>query len=1551
MSTESAKPPLPATAGKTQASAGVLRVVVLYAVFASLWIILSDRTVEWIFADPAYHRMAHTLKGLLFVAVTGLLLYVLIRSLMRQIQTAALREREVHASRLRALGLLDAIAEASPDAIFAKDIDDRFVLFNRGAARLTGKRPEEVLGRDEMALFPPELARQFIADNHRVMIESRVITFQENLATPDGERTYLTTKGPLYDTDGRLIGMFGIARDITELKRTGDSLRRANRALHTLSECHQALVRAPDERHLLDEICRLLVESGGYRMAWVGYAEEDAARSVRPMAEAGFDEGYLAAARITWADDERGRGPTGTAIRERRPVTAHDIQTDPGFAAWREAARQRSYASSIALPLLEDDRCLGALSLYATEADAFDADEVQLLTELANDLAYGIRSQRDRLAREQAETMLDRERGLLKSLLQTLPDLVWLKDPAGVYLACNPRFERFLGAQEADILGKTDYDFFDRELADFFRGKDRAALAAGKPTINEEEVTYADDGHREWLETIKTPMFDAGGNLIGVLGIARDITAARQTQDTLRRQGKMLTESQRIAHIGSWEADLPLGGIVWSEELYRLYGVPPDTFVPTLDAFIQLIHPEDRAAMQAWISACMAGEHPGDLEFRVVHPDGKVRIVSGRGERVCDAEGRPIRMVGTAQDITERKQEQDELRESEARHRTVLAALGEGVYGMDSASRCTFVNAAALAMLGVTEDEMLGQNPHALFHHHRPDGQPYPSAECPIFLTAHDGQVRRQEEWFIRKDGTLFPVEMIATPVTADGEPAGAVVSFQDITLRLQAEDQVRKLSLAVEQSPESIVITDLHARIEYVNEAFVRNTGYRREEVISRNPRMLHSGKTPKETYAALWDALTHGRTWKGEFYNRRKDGSEYVEFAIVTPIRQPDGRVSHFVAVKEDVTEKKQLGQELDLHRHHLEELVAERTVQLAEARQRAEAASRAKSDFLANMSHEIRTPMNAIVGLAHLLRRADPTPEQAQRLTKIDAAARHLLSVINDILDLSKIEAGKLSLEQTDFHLGAVLDHVHSLIAEQGRAKGLTVEMDTGDVPLWLHGDPTRLRQALLNYAGNAVKFTERGGIVLRARLLSDTDGRLTLRFEVQDTGIGIAPDKRSSLFEAFEQADASTTRKYGGTGLGLTITRRLARLMGGEAGMESTPGQGSTFWFTVQMERGHSLLPAAPQAPASDALAALRRSHAGARLLLAEDNAVNREVAMELLHEAGLAVDTAENGREALERAGAQPYDLILMDMQMPEMDGLEATRAIRALPDCAKLPILAMTANIFEEDRRACQAAGMSDFVAKPVDPEQLFATLLRWLPTRSGAGPVLSSPGGPPPPTGPDPAAGLASLGAIRGLDTGFGLKTLNGNRVAYIRLLRRFAVEHADDVARLRERLASDECGEARRLAHSLRGVAGNLGATEVQRLAAELEAAIEAGREPAETERLASTVEGGLTMLAAAILAALPAEDIRDVPTEVDWATVRQALAELEPLLASSNIRANRVFVDNAGQIKAALGPLGAELERRIEYFHYPEALGILMQAKGHGGYTTPEDERRAP
>ncbi len=657
-------------------------------------------------------------------------------------------------------------------------------------------------------------------------------------------------------------------------------------------------------------------------------------------------------------------------------------------------------------------------------------------------------------------------------------------------------------------------------------------------------------------------------------------------------------------------------------------------------------------------------------------------------------------------------------RQSEAHLLATFEHAAIGIAQIAPDGRWITANARYCEILGYRADELRRMKVGDVTH---PD-EVAAQIEFVRRMLAREIDTFAMETRCLRKGGEAVWVDLtVALVWTRDGTPDYFVAVASDIRARKAAEQGLRQLSLAVEQIPASIVITDLDARIEYVNDAFSRNTGYAREEVLGRSPRLLASGRTPPATYGQLHEALSAGRTWQGEFINRRKDGSESVDFATICPLRQPDGTITHYVAVQEDVTEKNRLADELRRHRHHLQELVAQRTTELDEAKTSAEAANVAKSQFLANMSHEIRTPMNAILGFADLLKRTGLTPQQRERVDRIGEAGTHLLSIINDILDLSKIEAGKLVLEDIDFPLSTLLDGVRSIVGEQARFKGLAVELERDDVPEFLRGDPTRLRQALLNFAGNAVKFTERGTIVLGARLLDETDGGILVRFEVRDTGIGVAADRLEVLFQPFAQLDTATTRRFGGTGLGLAITRRLARQMGGDTGVESVPGAGSTFWFTARLRRG---APAAPfVAPASDGTAEsqLRRRHHGARLLLAEDDPVNREVALALLTDVGLVVDIATDGNEAVAKGADAGYDAILMDMQMPGMDGLEATRALRAAPGCRLVPVIAITANAFDDDRRRCFDAGMSDFVAKPVDPRDLYAVLLRWL-DRAAAG-------------------------------------------------------------------------------------------------------------------------------------------------------------------------------------------------------------------------------------
>lgn len=514
---------------------------------------------------------------------------------------------------------------------------------------------------------------------------------------------------------------------------------------------------------------------------------------------------------------------------------------------------------------------------------------------------------------------------------------------------------------------------------------------------------------------------------------------------------------------------------------------------------------------------------------------------------------------------------------------------------------------------------------------------------------------------------------------------------------------EARRLELAIEQSPIGVAICKRDGNVEYANGVLAKLFSCPMHDLLAQGLHRLWSKVVEGEPFERFVDKAVKGEALQGDLLVRVSEDERRWVALILSPIHDISGEITHLLGSVEDISLRKRFEDDL---------------VATGQARQRAleaaQAASRTKSAFVANMSHEIRTPLNAILGMAHLIRRGGLNPEQTRQLAKLEKASDHLLDVINSVLDLSKIEAGKFTLDERPVEIPAVIANIRSLLRERVEAKGLQLECTVDALPEGLRGDPTRLQQALLNFAGNAVKFTNKGSIRINVQLLENAGSSALIRFEVRDTGIGIPADIMPRLFSAFEQADNSLTRNQQGTGLGLSISKKMARLMGGDAGAESVQGQGSTFWFTARLK----VEIATPTVTRHSAVApelALRQEFAGARVLLVDDEPINLEIAKAMLEEAGLTVVTAENGAKAVEAWAEADFELILMDMQMPKMDGLDATRLIRRTPARPVAPVVAMTANAFAEDRVRCFEAGMNDFITKPIDPELLCEVVLNWL--------------------------------------------------------------------------------------------------------------------------------------------------------------------------------------------------------------------------------------------
>ena len=855
------------------------------------------------------------------------------------------------------------------------------------------------------------------------------------------------------------------------------------------------------------------------------------------------------------------------------------------------------------------------------------------------------------------------------------------------------------------------------------------------------------------------------------------------------------------------------------------------------------------------------------------------------------------------------------------------------------------------------------------------------------------------------------------------------------------------------------IIGMDLDGGVTLFNSGAERLLGWEADEVIGRANAAnflvaATAGAEPGDDAGAVPSFLERtaatGRD-SSEWPCVCKDGSRFAGLLLTTTVIGADGAVTGYLGILQDVTA-----------RHALEE-------EMRRARELAEEASRMKSDFLANMSHEIRTPMNGIIGMTHLVLNTEMTSRQRDYVKKIQLSGQHLLRIINDILDISKIEAGKLAIEHTDFELEAALSGVVNLIAEKAAEKGLELILDVAnDVPVDVVGDSLRLGQVLINYANNALKFTERGEIDIIVRVREADEDSVLVWFAVRDTGIGLTEEQQGRLFAAFTQGDTSTTRQYGGTGLGLAISKQLAGMMGGDVGVDSVPGEGSTFWFTARLGISHKvkrvLLPepdlrgrhvlvvddndnarqvmnemlasmsfavdvvtsgrdavaAVEQAdranhpyelvfmdwhmPAMNGIDACRQIQslhlaepphlllvtaygreevfhqaedagihdvlvkplnasmlfdsamrvlhggggdasmtvaaptsalenlatiAGARILLVEDNEINQEVALQLLRQARFSVDLAENGQVALERLQTRDYDLALMDMQMPVMDGIAATHRLRRIPGLATLPVVAMTANVQPADRQRCLDSGMNDFLAKPIEPDLLWQTLLKWIPPRHAPAP-LPAPVGSPDAVSPGPTFDLG----VPGIDSVQALRRMLGSTDLYFATLRKFCKLQENLGETMRVALDADDWETAQRQAHTLKGVAASIGATSLGMEAAALERALTERLPRSHVDESIGVIDVQLRELIAALGTKVPAPPATTIP---DTDASAAALDELERLLNESNPEAMAWFDRSAGVLQGALPAARlTEIEVAVQACDLDDALRLLRDAR---------------
>ena len=779
--------------------------------------------------------------------------------------------------------------------------------------------------------------------------------------------------------------------------------------------------------------------------------------------------------------------------------------------------------------------------------------------------------------------------------------------------------------------------------------------------------------------------------------LAADMLEKRELSHARAEKLEMLDMAEAMSGVGHWRLDAATGRVTWSEQVYHVHGLDPDAFDPNLDDAVGAYHPEDRTVIAETVRRAIDEGESYDVRLRLIRADGETRLVRSQGTPQRDETGRVTAIFGVFQDITEQEAALGRSRKNEQRYRLLADNMADVVARVRPDGHSNYISPAVETISGYSPAEMFGNT-----------AQDYVLDEDrPIFMNAlaqvlETGENRRVQYRVRHKNGDPIWVETQLQRVQNSRGEGEVIIVIRDIRERKRLENEVAaSLDKSRRQSGRYRLLAenmaDVICRIRpdgscpYISPAAEQILGMTREEMAGRKAMEFLAEADRPRLLEVMRRVHRTGESATLEYRVLPRDGEPIWVEGSFRKVADEDAE-GELIAVIRAIGTRKAMEAELTA------------------AKERAEAAARAKSEFLANMSHELRTPLTSVVGFAGLLGQSRTLGDEERRyVERIAAGSEALLAVINDILDYSKLEAGAVTLDPHRFDPLALAQAGVELMEGQCRAKGLELRLEADpDMPAGLIGDSARLRQVLLNFLSNAVKFTAHGRVTVNASCEPGTDGRVWLSLSVKDTGVGVSDAQVEQLFDRFTQADASTTRTFGGTGLGLAISRQLVEMMGGEIGAFGTPGQGSTFWLQVPL----------PLADGAEVLAEgeVAQAIGAARVLMADDAPANRELVSVLLGGMGLTVDTVENGAEAVEAIRCEAYDLVLMDVHMPVMDGLDATRAIRALGGTAgRIPIIALTANVGREQVQACLEAGMNSHLAKPIDVGQMARTLSDWL--------------------------------------------------------------------------------------------------------------------------------------------------------------------------------------------------------------------------------------------
>jgi PAS domain S-box-containing protein len=1060
-----------------------------------------------------------------------------------------------------------------------------------------------------------------------------------------------------------------LINDITQRRQAEEKLLHMTRLYAFLSQINQAIVQTRDRDELFNRICKVAIEHGQFRMAWVGWADETK-RKLNPIAVAGYDEGYVAQTEILTDDSPSGQGPAGTAFREGKIVTCTDISNDPRMTLWKDAALERGYHSLAAVPIKCKTKTVGTLTLYSKDSGSFTEDEQKLLQEIGGDITFAL----DAIATEEENTLAQLEAQRLRQAMDLITAPVYIKDLQLRYIYANKQTLDFWGCNNAELIGRQDDYFFSPQAAKRIAEIDKRVLQ-GEKISEEVDIIDPSKGRRVYWE-VKVPIYTNAEDktICGLLGISTDITERKLTEERLRlseerfrdlydnakigiyrttpernilmankafvkllgyssyeelatinlndpdykrsvRRDEFLDLFMHVDEVSNWESEwdrcdgtkiymresaravrdnkgkiLYFDGFVEditdrklaehalheSENHFRtLFQTLPDlVWVKDLNgAYLQCNPMFERYA--GLTEAELIGKTDFDLADRdqaeYFHENDRIALEAGKpvvfeewvtfadtGNKVFletiktpmfDSNGNLIGILGIGHDITNRKIAQEALRESEIKYRVFFESSMDGILLTDAAGNTLAVNPAACNMFGYSEEEVIKIGKKGL-------EDPCDNRLSQLLIQRNKNGKAQGEVSFMRKNGTKFPAEISSSIFINSDNSLRSSVIIRDITERKQIHDTVLKLSRAVDQTVEAIVITDKDGKIEYVNQAYEELTGYSRQEVLGQTSSILKSGKHSLDFYEQLWTTILSGNVSRTEVVNKKKNGELFIEQKTISPIFDEHRNITHFIGTGVDITERK----------------IAEK--ELIKAKEKAEESDRLKSAFLANMSHEVRTPLNSILGFSSLLEDPDFDSDQRKEfIHHITMNGNNLLTIINDIMDISKIESGEIKIQKHPVDACEFVTTIKQQFSLQAEEKNLELKLTIPSAKKAIvQADRNRLSQVVINLISNALKFTKEGSIEIGYLPKGDH-----VLFFVIDTGIGIPAEYHQKIFERFRQVETERTRKYGGNGLGLAITKNLVELMNGRIWLHSEPGKGSAFYFTlpVYKESNNSL----------------------------------------------------------------------------------------------------------------------------------------------------------------------------------------------------------------------------------------------------------------------------------------------------------------------------------------------------------------------------------------